>query len=192
MIVARILPRMARAGRCAAAASLAGALSLPIHGDEVNLAPTNQRWIELQTAHFTFFSNAGMGTTKRVAADLEELRAVLAQLTDFELQSPVPTLIYVFHNERSFTPYKILYDGQPGQMSGYFMNHEHANYIAIDAGSRDASAVVFHEYVHYVAAHNFWWLPVWLSEGLAEFYQTFTVVDDTASVSYTHLRAHET
>ncbi len=149
---------------------------------KIELPKTAQRWIEVRTANFRFFSNAGAGATGRVAADLEELRAALAQLTDFELQSPIPTVIYVFKNDRAFTPYKLLYDNQPGVMSGYFIDHSDANYIAIDAGSRDASAIVFHEYVHYVSANNFWWLPVWLSEGLAEFYQTFEVIDDTAYI----------
>jgi len=139
----------------------------------------DEKWIEIETANFLFFSNAGEGATKRVAEDLEELRAALAQLTQFELQSPVPTLIYVFKSDRSFTPYKMLYNDEPGAMSGYFADSENANYIAINAGSRNASGIVFHEYVHYVLANNFWWLPIWLSEGLAEFYQTFEVVDDT-------------
>jgi tetratricopeptide (TPR) repeat protein len=162
-----------------AAALLAWCLAPTARGAELEFPNADDGWIEVQTANFLFFSNAGTGATKRVAEDLEELRAALAQLTDLKLQAPVPTFIYVFKNDRSFTPYKMLYKDEPGVMSGYFLDSEHANYIAIDAGSRNASGIVFHEYVHYVLANNFWWLPVWLSEGLAEFYQTFEVVDDT-------------
>jgi tetratricopeptide (TPR) repeat protein len=36
--------------------------------------------------------------------------------------------------------------------------------------------VVFHEYVHYLTATNLGELPVWISEGLAEFYETFRVL----------------
>ncbi len=168
-----------RIGSLVAGALLAFSLPLDLFGADLELPKADDVWIEVQTANFRFFSNAGTGATKRVAEDLEELRAALAQLTDFELQSPVPTFIYVFKSDRSFTPYKILYNDEPGAMSGFFVDRENANYIAIDAGSRDASAIVFHEYVHYVLANNFWWLPVWLSEGLAEFYQTFEVVNDT-------------
>ncbi len=162
-----------------ATALLAMCLAPTVRGAQLAIPKADEKWIEVETANFHFYSNAGTGASRRVAEDLEELRAALAQLTDFELQSPVPTLIYVFKNDRSFTPYKILYNNQPGAMSGYFIDREHANYIAINAGSRDASGIVFHEYVHYVLANNFWWLPVWLSEGLAEFYQTFEVVNDT-------------
>ena len=170
---------MGRVCSLAAAAILVCCVVPTSHGAELEFPNADDGWIEVQTANFLFFSNAGTGATRRVAEDLEELRAALAQLTDFELQSPVPTFIYVFRNDRSFTPYKMLFNDEPGVMSGYFIDREHANYIAINAGSRNASGIVFHEYVHYVLANNFWWLPVWLSEGLAEFYQTFEVVDDT-------------
>ena len=160
-------------------ACVIAAFASPILAGEVELPKPGQKWIEVRTDHFRFFSNAGKSATRRVAVDLEELRAVLGQLTDYELHSPIPTLIYVFRHERSFAPYKILYQGKPAAISGYFAAREHANYIAINADSRDASEIVFHEYVHYVSANSLGYLPTWLSEGLAEFYSSFEVVDDT-------------
>jgi len=161
-------------------------------GAEVELPKPGQKWIEVQTANFRFFSNAGRAATRRVAVDLEELRAVLGQLTDFELQAPIPTHIYVFRNARSFGPYKTLYQGEPAAVAGYFASREQANYIAINADSSDASNIIFHEYVHYVSDTNLWYLPVWLEEGLAEFYATFEVVSDTVYIGlpdYRHLAA---
>ena len=157
-------------------------LASPTFSGEVNLPKTGQKWIEVRTDHFRFFSNAGKAATRRVAVDLEELRAVLAELTDYELQSPIPTLIYVFKHDRSFEPYKILYQGKAAAISGYFMAREDANYIAINADSRDASGIVFHEYVHYVSANNLGYLPTWFSEGLAEFYSSFEVIDNTVYI----------
>jgi tetratricopeptide (TPR) repeat protein len=154
----------------------------PIAASELVLPKATDHWVEVRTSHFRFFSNAGRSTTRRVAVDLEELRAVLAELTDYELQSPVTTAIYIFNSERSFGPYKSLYQGKPAEVNGYFTARGDANYIAIDASSRDASAVVFHEYVHYVAATNMWFLPLWFSEGLAEFYESFDVVGDTVFI----------
>ena len=160
----------------------------PAFAGEVVLPKPGQRWIEVRTDHFRFYSNAGKRATRRVAVDLEELRAVLAELTDYELQSPIPTLIYVFRHDRSFNPYKILYQGKPAAVSGYFTAREHANYIAINADSRDASEIVFHEYVHYVSANNLGYLPTWFSEGLAEFYSSFEVVDDTVYIGLPLMR----
>jgi tetratricopeptide (TPR) repeat protein len=155
---------------------------IAVEAAAASLPKQSEQWIEIQTANFRFFSNAGVRTTRRVAIDLEELRAVLAKLTNYDLQSPVPTHIYVFKHDRSFTPYKILYQGKPGAVTGYFAQREIANFIAIDASAEDASGIVYHEYVHNVTANNFWYLPVWFEEGLAELYQTFEVVGDTVYI----------
>jgi tetratricopeptide (TPR) repeat protein len=162
--------------------------SSPVSAQEFSLPKPTQKWIEIRTANFRFFSNAGRLATRQVAVDLEELRAVLAELTDYDLQAPVPTFIFVFKGDRSFLPYKVLYEGRPAAVSGYFMGGDHANYIAINADAQDASAIVYHEYVHYVANNNMWYLPVWFSEGLAQFYESFEVVGETVYIGLPVLR----
>jgi hypothetical protein len=77
----------------AAVATFASLVAVAAGREGPELPSPGQQWIDVRTANFRFFSNAGAAATRRVAADLEELRAVLAQLTDLELQSPVPTLI---------------------------------------------------------------------------------------------------
>jgi tetratricopeptide (TPR) repeat protein len=148
-----------------------------------DLPREKDRWLELRTDNFIFFSNAGERTTRRVATDLEQLRAVLGGITNLELSSPVPIFVYVFKHDGSFEPYKHLYDGRPAATAGYFNQREHANYIAIDGGSRmDASGIVYHEYVNYFASTNLPRLPLWFEEGLAELYQTFQVSGSAARV----------
>ena len=160
----------------------------PISAQEISLPKATQKWIEIRTANFRFFSNAGRSTTRQVAVDLEELRAVLAELTDYDLQAPIPSFIFVFKGDRSFLPYKVLYEGRPAAVSGYFIGGDHANYIAINADAMDASAIVYHEYVHYVANNNMWNLPLWFSEGLAQFYESFKVTGDTVYIGLPILR----
>ncbi len=180
---------MTRIRRTAAALVIVWAvLCPPAGGAEATLPKPSDAWIEVRTENFRFFSNAGRLNTRRVAVDLEELRATLSELTDYELQSPLPTYIYVFKSERSFLPYKILYEDRPATLSGYFIASEEGNYIAINADSPDASAVVYHEYVHYIANNNLWYLPVWVSEGLAEFYESFEVSGNTVYIGLPALR----
>ncbi len=159
---------------------LAVAVAWTAFGRELPAA--DDSWIELETAHFTLFSNAGESTTRRVALDLEELRAALDVLTTFELHAPIPTAIYVFKSQRSFTPYKTRYKGRAADLTGYFLSRTDRNYIAMTADSRRASEIMYHEYVHYVMDNNLWYLPPWLAEGLAEFYQTFEVAGDRVSI----------
>lgn len=168
--------------------SLLSSIAAPAFTAELSLPKPGQEWHEIRTANFRFFSNAGRNATRRVAADLEELRAVLAELTDYDLQSPFPTLIYVFKSDKSFVPFKTLYRGRPATVSGYFIGTENANYIALNAASANASAIVYHEYVHHVSNINLWYLPLWFSEGLAEVYESFAVDGDTVYIGLPILR----
>jgi tetratricopeptide (TPR) repeat protein len=175
--------------RCVALLSvIVLSIAAPARAVEVSLPKPSQQWHEIRTENFRFFSNAGRSVTKRVAVDLEELRAVLAELTDYDLQSPVPTLIYVFKSDKSFLPFKTRYRDRPATVTGYFIATETANYIALNADSVDASAIVYHEYVHHVSNINLWYLPLWFSEGLAEVYESFTVDGDTVYIGLPILR----
>jgi len=150
----------------------------------VRALPRKEEWIELRTANFTLFTNAGESNTRRIAADLERLRDVLAQLSPgVALNSPTPTYIFVFKNSGSFAPYLRTYGGKPLESGGYFLSTQLANYVAINGGARgDESAIIYHEYLHYVLRNQYANLPLWLNEGLAEYYSTFEVADDQAKI----------
>ena len=168
--------------RCLAAVLILAALASPSL-DAMELPGEGERWIELNSENFTFYSNAGQRTTQQVATDLEELRFVLVQVTDLELPAAVPIRVYVFKSRESFAPYRHFRDYQPVATAGYFLERTDADYIAIDASTReDASSLVYHEYVHSVASATLQRLPLWLEEGLAELYQTFDVTRGSARI----------
>jgi hypothetical protein len=91
----------------------------------------------------------------------------------------VPTVVLVFPSDRAFTPFKPKFNGKPIELSGLFLPRRDANYIALvrdwDEGTM---RVVFHEYAHLITANIAGSIPVWLNEGLAEFYSTFETVGD--------------
>jgi len=145
-------------------------------------------WNQVQTANFTIFSNAAEKMTRRAGSDLEQLRAVLQTLFgDLNFLSPVPTYIFVFDHPKSFTPYTLYYQGKPQErLGGYFGSSEFANHVAIVSNqyNTDVSAIIYHEYLHYVINTNLPGLPLWLNEGLAEFYSSFDVEDGVAKIGY--------
>ncbi len=147
------------------------------------LPRAKERWIELRTPHFTILSAAGEATAQKVAIHLEQMRAVFGQITRFDLDSPVPTWVYVFATDRQFTPYKPLHDGRPLQAGGYFLRHEGGSYIAINGDFvTDPVSTVYHEYTHFVVRKNLPDLPLWLNEGLAEYFSSFRIRGGKAEV----------
>jgi len=148
------------------------------------LPPANDPWIELRTASFTIYSNAGEKKSRAVGADLERLRDALAQISPgLTLEAPFPTYIYVFRDAASFRPYQKTYNGEPLVAGGYFLSRPLANYVAIDADQHgDERAILYHEYIHHVMRNNYAALPLWLHEGIAEYYSTFEVGKDAARI----------
>jgi Tfp pilus assembly protein PilF len=80
----------------------------------------------------------------------------------------------VFKDGRALAPYRLVFEGKPVDVGGYFLARPEANYVAVNADPRgDARSIVYHEYLHYVLRNNYPGLPLWLHEGMAQFYSTF-------------------
>jgi tetratricopeptide (TPR) repeat protein len=141
------------------------------------LAPSSAwaKWTRFSTEHFVFVSDAPDGSVREIAQRLELFRTVVGQIFSEQLvTAPVPTVVVVFQGDRSFSTVRPQFNGKPVEAAGYFLDGEDAHYIAMNAGQgRAASPVVYHEYVHSIVRNALGVVPVWLNEGLAQFYQTF-------------------
>ena len=154
---------------------------------DAKLPKSKDRWIQVRTANFTIFSNANKRMTRLAGSNLEQLRAVLRTLFGgMTFSSPVPTYIFVFDHPKSFAPYSLLYEGRTKELGGYFSPGRLANHVAIVGNqyTSDVSSTIYHEYLHYVLSTNQAELPLWMNEGLAELYSTFSVEDGLAKIGY--------
>ena len=134
---------------------------------------TREPWRSIRTNNLFVIGNADSDSLQQVAAWLEFFHSAFARLTSrSSFDSSLPTTVVVFRDDASFTPFKPLYQGKPANVSGYFQPGDDANYIAIslEGGGRDRFATAFHEYVHLHLRNTVPGAPLWLNEGLAEFY----------------------
>ncbi len=136
---------------------------------------TRDSWRSVRTNNLFVIGNADPEKLRQVAAWLEFFHSAFARLVSRNvLDKSVPTTVVLFRDEASFTPFKPLYQGRPANIAGFFQPGEDVNYIAIslDPGERDPFSTAFHEYVHLHLKDNVPSAPLWLNEGLAEFYGT--------------------
>lgn len=143
------------------------------------------RWVTGRTSHFIVISNADDGSVERLAVNLERFVAVTSRLLGADAAPAAPATVVAFRDERAFRPFKPLYQGKPGSLSGFFEHSQDETVIALDISAARINhpfAVVFHEYVHLLTseAGRIW--PAWLREGLAEFYSTFLVQGDVVTL----------
>jgi tetratricopeptide (TPR) repeat protein len=134
-------------------------------------------WIRLEAPHFLIFSDATPERTAELARQIETFRAALLQLgSGLEARSPVPTVVFIFKDHETYRPYRLRSD-----IAGFFVKHRDGNSIAVNAGvTGDPWQVVFHEYFHFFLNNNFTDAPLWLDEGMAEAFSTFTLKGTTA------------
>ena len=146
----------------------------------VTLLAAGPRMTRIVSPHFLLVGDASVRDIRQVALRLEQFRETLSRvLGRASIGSSRPTVVFVFDSERSFRPFKPVYQGKPREVAGYFQGGPDANYIALTIDGGEASyPIIFHEYTHLMLHDVVRAPPVWLGEGLAEYYSTFALSAD--------------
>ncbi|MGC1871817.1 MAG: tetratricopeptide repeat protein [Acidobacteriaceae bacterium] len=144
-------------------------------------APAADRWTEIQSPHFVVLTNASEKNGRHIANQLEQMRAVFHSIfPSMASDDDVPMTVFALKDKKSMQalePAAYLAKGQL-DVAGYFQRSPESNYILLrlDAEGEHPFAIVYHEYTHYMLRNTEDWMPSWLSEGMAEFYQNTDIV----------------
>jgi tetratricopeptide (TPR) repeat protein len=154
-------------------------------------APDSTKWLAVHTPHFTVLTAANAKTAERWAADLERFRVGLAEVMPVDPKRLTPVMVVIFPDEKAFRPYKLLQNGKPAEIGGYFARTDYVNAIGLaqDLSGAETRRTIFHEATHWFSSARQERLPVWLEEGLAELFSTF-LADDKQFMIGDSLLAH--
>ena len=148
-------------------------------------AAAKDEWVKVRSKNFELVGNAHEKDIRRVATKLEQFRETFRQIfTRVNVNSPVPIKVVVFKSDKSFRDYKPVTDEgkRTDWVAGYFQSGEDVNYIALSTeAAKDLTfRIIFHEYVHFLVNNDIGRgaVPPWFNEGLAEYYEQFTIEDD--------------
>ncbi|HEY5345910.1 MAG TPA: tetratricopeptide repeat protein [Verrucomicrobiae bacterium] len=150
--------------------------------------PLAQRaWFAARTAHFNVFSCGHPQSVFKVAAQFEQFCEAYSSLAGAQAVASPPISVIVFPDHESMKPFLPLYHGQPENLAGFF-NHgtdENLIVLALPGAHADNAQfnVIFHEYTHLLLRRNDRIWPLWLKEGMAEIYSTFTTSGNTAYIA---------
>jgi tetratricopeptide (TPR) repeat protein len=142
----------------------------------------DQHWVEVTTPHFTVLSDANEKQARHVAGQFERMRGVFHTLfPTATADTGAPIVVLALRNRQDFQsiePEAYLGKGKL-DLAGLFLRAPDKNYILLrlDAEGEHPFATVYHEYTHLMLSKADEWLPLWLNEGLAEFYQN-TQIDE--------------
>ncbi len=144
-------------------------------------------WIEVRSPNFTVISNAGDKEARKVADQFEQFREVFhTTFPTLRVDLGKPLIIFAVKNEDSLKSLIPAYWEQKGRMhpQGIYVPGEERHFVALqtDVQTENPYQIVYHEYTHAIMNLNFRGLPVWLNEGLAEFYANSVIQDKNVEV----------
>jgi TPR repeat protein len=170
--------------RCVALTLLAGVAGAP-------LGQAADAWVEVRSPSFTVVSDGSENDARRVLLQFERVRALLQEVwAGARVDTARPVTILAARDEgglRSLLPASWEKKGA-FRPAGVFLRTPDRNWVALrmdvarfresDKTWDNPYLVIFHEYVHLVLHLNFESLPVWLNEGLAEFWASTIIEGD--------------
>jgi tetratricopeptide (TPR) repeat protein len=136
---------------------------------------SGDHWFEVQSPHFVVLTDTNEKQARHLASQFEQMRSVFHIIMPNATDNPGSPIVVLALKDRkgfqSLEPEAYLAKGQL-DLAGYFMRAPDKNYILLrlDAEGEHPFATVYHEYTHYMLSKATW-IPLWLNEGLAEFYQ---------------------
>jgi Flp pilus assembly protein TadD len=159
------------------------ALFLPV------LAPARDKrenWLEVRSPHFSVVSNSNEKQARRVADQFERMRSVFhTLLPKLNVDAGSPIIVLAIEDDKDFRalePAAYLAKGQL-RLAGLFLRGMDKNYVLLrlDAEGEHPYAAVYHEYTHLLFSKADG-MPLWLDEGLAEFYQNTDIHEKYVSL----------
>jgi tetratricopeptide (TPR) repeat protein len=156
---------------------------------EQSVAEHHENWIEIRSPHFTVLCNGGEYEGRKAALEFEEIRALFQHMyPKLRVDTGKPTIVFALKNEESLKLLMPSYGQNSNAMhlGGFYHPTYDKNYAIVRTDVRSTgplgNRVLFHEYTHVFFRNNFRGLPLWLNEGLAEYFGNTSIESNEAGV----------
>jgi hypothetical protein len=147
-----------------------------------------ESWVEARSPNFIVVCNADEKEARKTAVQFEQIRALFrASLkAASQHQSPVMTILAV-KDERSLSEIMPEYWTRgSNHPAGLFAASVNQFFMAVDltAPGSNPYETIYHEYYHSLISPYFPNLPLWLTEGLEDYYGNTEITEKEAGIGW--------
>jgi Tfp pilus assembly protein PilF len=135
-----------------------------------------EQWVEVSSQHFKVITDSNDKQGRHILDQLERMRWMFhAAFPKANVDPAMPITVIAPRDQKGFQflePAAYLAKGQL-HLGGLFVRTPDKNYILLRLDSDDPHpfAAIYHEYTHLQFSDTLEWMPLWLNEGFAEFFQ---------------------
>jgi hypothetical protein len=128
---------------------------------------SSAEWLGYSTAHFTVLAKGHQEQGREVIERLETARLYFEKTGWAERDAARGVELLAFYGDKEFESYRLHESAY-----AFYQSSPQGDYIVMRDLEPEHYSVAIHEYTHSVVEHAGLNLPVWLNEGLADFYST--------------------
>jgi tetratricopeptide (TPR) repeat protein len=146
----------------------------------------DETWIRVRSERFDIISSATEARTRELVADVETLGSALVRASERFAPSRTRATVFIFERRRESQPYfDLLFGQENARNTGVYVRYEGGGTMIVD-GSKKAPfrgddpgiRTAMHELMHDLLRQDGSAPPLWLEEGLAEYFSNARVDGD--------------
>jgi tetratricopeptide (TPR) repeat protein len=151
---------------------------------EIPFPSAESHWIRVRSERFDVISNSPEERTRELVADVETLAAALIHVSERFLPSRRRATVFIFERRKESQPYfDLLFAQENARATGAYVRYDGGGVMIID-GSRKVSPLrrddpgirtAMHELMHDLLRQIDSAPPLWLEEGMAEYFSNARV-----------------
>ncbi len=128
-----------------------------------------EKWTYAASDYFEVYATGGDRQARDAITYFERVHAFFTDVLKLSPKPGKPTRLIVFSSDKQFAPYR------PNEVAAaFYLSGPDRDFIVMKSLDDESYPTVVHEYSHLIFRHSGARYPIWLNEGLAEFFSTLS------------------
>jgi tetratricopeptide (TPR) repeat protein len=127
----------------------------------------DEQWLRIKSPNFEIYTTAGQRDGRDLIRRFEQVRGFYMKALSLSLSDSRPVCIIAFRSDKEYEPYS-----PKDFAAAFYLPGFRREFIVMKGAGSEYYIPAVHEYTHLLVKQSGITVPLWLNEGLAQFYST--------------------